>query len=71
MKLIDYHNEKVINQEIDTTILYKEEPIGDVFGYYAYLDGNDIVIIVNVSTDEGYTSKEYAYHLDTKVLEIK
>ena len=71
LKLIDYDNNKVINQEIETTILYKEEPIGDVFGYYAYLDGNDIMITINVSTDEGYTSKEYAYHLDTKILEIK
>ncbi len=71
LKIVDYEGNKLVDKEIDLYMTYKMEPIGNVFGYNAKQNINEITISVDKSEVDGYETKEYIYHIDTKTLEEK
>lgn len=71
LKFVDYDGNKIINDEIDTTIDYKEKPINGVFGYNAYLKNSEVIIEVNKTSDNGYDTVKYTYNITSKKLNKK
>lgn len=71
LKFIDYNGNSIIKDELDTYIDYKEEPISGVFGYNAIKQDNEITIVVNKASEDGYTEITYVYNIDTKKIEEK
>lgn len=66
--ITDYKGEKIIDDEIDVLVDYKEDAVEGIFGYNAYRKDNKIIIEVNDSSDEGYTTIKYEYDIDKKSL---
>lgn len=71
LKFIDYNGNSVITDELETYIDYKEEPVNGVFGYNATQQGNEITIVVNKASEDGYNDIIYVYNIDSKKLEEK
>lgn len=72
LSIVDYKGEEIISDKIDLYIDYKIEPLSNgVFGYNAYKKENNIILSVNDSKDDGYTTKEYVYNINNKTLEEK
>lgn len=72
LKIIDYKENKKIEDEITTTIDYKEDGSGGIFGYNAIKDANNIIIEVNTLGESGYITTKYKYDVSkNKLAEIK
>ena len=72
LKIIDYKENKKIDDEITTTIDYKEDGSGGIFGYNAYKEGNNIIIEVNSLGESGYITTKYQYNISKNTFsEIK
>lgn len=72
ISIVDYGGKEIINDTIKLNIDYKIEPLNNgVFGYDAYKEDNNIIINVNDSEDNGYTTKTYIYNIKDKKLEEK
>ena len=72
LKIIDYKENKKIEDEISTTIDYKENGSGGIFGYNATKEGNNIIIEVNSIGESGYITTKYKYDIAAnKITEIK
>lgn len=71
LKFIDYDGKNIIQDELETYIDYKEEPVNGVFGYNAVKKDNEITIVINKSSEEGYIDTIYVYNIESKKLEEK
>ncbi len=71
LKFIDYNGKSIIPDELETYIDYKEEPVNNVFGYNAIRKGNEIIIVINETSEDGYINKTYVYNIENKKLEEK
>ena len=71
LKILDYEGNKIIDDEIETNIDYKEDVINGIFGYNAYIEDNEIIIEVNKSSDTGYDTVKYTYNITSKKLNKK
>lgn len=71
LKFIDYNGKSIIANELETYIDYKEQPIDGVFGYNATKKDNEITIVINKSSEDGYTDIIYVYNIESKKLEEK
>lgn len=71
LKFIDYNGNSVITDELETYIDYKEEPVNGVFGYNATQQDNEITIVINKASEDGYNDIIYIYNIDSKKLEEK
>lgn len=68
LSFLDYDGKKIIDEEIETYVDYKEKVINGVFGYNAYKKDNEIIIEVNKSGDDGYDTIKYSYNINNKKL---
>ena len=71
LKILDYEGNKIIDDEIEINVDYKEEVVNGIFGYNAYNKGNEIIIEVNKSSDNGYDTIKYSYDINKKKLNKK
>lgn len=72
LSIVDYKGKEVISDTIKLNIDYKTEPLpGGVFGYNAYKEDDSIIIEVNDSEENGYTTKTYIYNTSDKTLKEK
>lgn len=68
LTITDYKGEKIIEDEIDVLVDYKEEAVEGIFGYNAYRLDNKIIIEVNDSSSTGYNTIKYTYDIENKTL---
>ena len=66
IKIIDYEENKIVDDELDVYVDYKDEPIGGIFGYNATKENDKILIEINKSSSTGYETEKYYYDIKGK-----